>query len=75
MALENLMKGRTTFLIAHRLSTVRNAHQIIVLSDGEIIERGTHVDLMKQSGVYNRLVEIQSGYHKKPPTIPISVKQ
>jgi subfamily B ATP-binding cassette protein MsbA len=64
-ALESLMKGRTTFLIAHRLSTVRNAHQIIVLSDGEIIERGTHEDLMKHSGVYNKLTEIQSGYQRK----------
>jgi subfamily B ATP-binding cassette protein MsbA len=64
-ALESLMKGRTTFLIAHRLSTVRNAHQIIVLSDGEIIERGTHEDLMRHSGVYNKLTEIQSGYQRK----------
>lgn len=64
-ALENLMQGRTTFLIAHRLSTVRNAHQIIVLSDGEIIERGTHDDLLQQKGVYNKLIDIQSGYHKK----------
>ncbi len=64
-ALENLMKGRTTILIAHRLSTVRNANQIIVLSDGEVIERGTHDDLVKHRGIYNRLIEIQSGYHKK----------
>jgi subfamily B ATP-binding cassette protein MsbA len=64
-ALENLMQGRTTFLIAHRLSTVRNAHQIIVLSDGEIVERGTHDDLLQQKGVYNKLIDIQSGYHKK----------
>lgn len=64
-ALGSLMKGRTTFLIAHRLSTVRNAHQIIVLSDGEIIERGTHEDLMRHSGVYNKLTEIQSGYQRK----------
>ncbi len=64
-ALENLMQGRTTFIIAHRLATVRNADQIMVLSDGEIVERGSHDDLMKHSGVYNRLIEIQSQYKKK----------
>jgi len=64
-ALENLMQDRTTFLIAHRLSTVRNADQIIVLTDGEIVERGNHDDLIKHRGVYNRLLEIQSGYRKK----------
>jgi len=64
-ALENLMKNRTTILIAHRLATVRNADQIIVLQEGEIIERGSHDDLMRHQGVYNRLIEIQSGYEKK----------
>ena len=64
-ALETLMQGRTTFLIAHRLSTVRNADQIIVLADGQIVESGNHEDLIKHSGVYNRLLEIQGGYRKK----------
>jgi len=64
-ALDNLMQGRTTFIIAHRLSTIRNANQILVLADGEVIERGTHADLMQHSGVYNRLIEIQNGYQKK----------
>ncbi len=64
-ALENLMRGRTTFIIAHRLATVRNADQILVLSGGRIVERGSHDDLMKQSGVYNSLINIQSGYKKK----------
>jgi ATP-binding cassette subfamily B protein len=59
------MQGRTTFLIAHRLSTVRNADQIIVLADGQIVESGNHEDLIKHSGVYNRLLEIQGGYRKK----------
>jgi subfamily B ATP-binding cassette protein MsbA len=72
-ALENLMKGRTTILIAHRLSTVRNAHQIIVMSEGEIIERGTHDDLIKHRGIYNKLIEIQGGYQKKPLITPIHV--
>ena len=64
-AIDNLMQGRTTFIIAHRLSTIRNADQILVLADGEVVERGTHADLMQHSGVYNRLIEIQNGYQKK----------
>jgi len=59
------MKGRTTIMIAHRLSTIRNADQIIVLQEGDIIERGSHRDLLDQKGVYTRLIEIQSGYEKK----------
>ena len=64
-ALDNLMRGRTTFIIAHRLSTIRNADQILVMADGEVVERGTHADLMQHSGVYNRLIDIQNGYQKK----------
>ncbi len=58
-ALEPLMKGRTTFVVAHRLSTVRNADLIIVLKGGRIAERGTHDALMKQGGLYQRLYEMQ----------------
>ncbi|MBM4309558.1 MAG: ABC transporter ATP-binding protein [Deltaproteobacteria bacterium] len=65
-ALDNLMRGRTTFIIAHRLSTIRNADQILVMADGEVVERGTHDDLVRHSGIYNRLIEIQSCYQKKP---------
>jgi ATP-binding cassette, subfamily B, bacterial MsbA len=65
-ALDNLMRDRTTFIIAHRLSTIRNADQILVMADGEVVERGTHADLMRHSGVYNRLIDIQNGYKKKP---------
>ena len=53
--MDELMKGRTTFVIAHRLSTVRNADAIIVLEHGEIIERGNHEDLIKQKGRYYKL--------------------
>jgi len=59
--LENLMAGRTTFVIAHRLSTVRNATRIIVLSGGRIIETGRHGELMERSGEYARLYAMQFG--------------
>ena len=59
-ALERLMAGRTSFVIAHRLSTIRQAHQILVLRRGEIIERGTHEQLLAQNGLYARLARIQN---------------
>ena len=52
VALEELMKDRTVFIIAHRLSTVENADMIMVLDDGEIVETGTHVSLLEKNGVY-----------------------
>lgn len=53
--MDRLMKERTTFVIAHRLSTVRNANAIMVLEQGEIIERGDHDDLLQQKGRYYEL--------------------
>jgi ABC-type multidrug transport system fused ATPase/permease subunit len=59
--LNALMKDRTTFVIAHRLSTIRNADQILVLENGEITERGTHLELMVLGGRYRKLYEKQYG--------------
>jgi ATP-binding cassette subfamily B protein len=58
-ALDRLMDGRTTFVIAQRLSTVRRADQILVLDQGEIAERGTHDDLLAQNGLYREIYELQ----------------
>ena len=59
-ALNRLMEGRTTFAIAHRLSTLRNADRLIVLDNGEIVEMGTHTELMEKQGEFYKLVETQS---------------
>lgn len=59
-AIENLISGRTTLMIAHRLSTLRKANKIVVVDKGEIIECGTPEDLLAQKGKYYKLVEIQS---------------
>jgi len=58
-AIKNMMKGRTTFVIAHRLSTVQNADKIIVLDNGKIVEDGDHNTLLAKNGIYRKLYEIQ----------------
>ena len=64
-SLERLMKGRTTFIIAHRLSTVREVNEILVLKDGKIAEHGTHDELMRiPNGTYRALYELQVGFTK-----------
>ncbi|HEX9902221.1 MAG TPA: ATP-binding cassette domain-containing protein, partial [Acidobacteriota bacterium] len=58
-ALDNVMKDRTTLIIAHRLSTVRNADRIFVIDNGRIAESGTHEELCRLEGIYTRLYELQ----------------
>jgi ATP-binding cassette subfamily B protein len=58
-AMESVMRGRTTFIIAHRLSTVHKADQILVLEDGEIAERGTHQQLLSRGGLYRNIYDLQ----------------
>lgn len=60
IALENMMKNRTSIIIAHRLSTIQNADEIIVMQKGEIAEQGTHNQLIAKNGVYKKLVDLQS---------------
>lgn len=59
MAMDNLMEGRTSFVIAHRLSTIRNADLILVLREGDIVEQGTHDELLAKGGAYAELYNSQ----------------
>ena len=59
-ALERLMKGRTSFIIAHRLSTIHNADRIIVMDRGQLVESGTHAQLMEKEGLYHKLYTLKS---------------
>ncbi|MBO2535182.1 ABC transporter ATP-binding protein [Rummeliibacillus suwonensis] len=63
-AMEVLKKGRTTFVIAHRLSTIKNANRIFVLDQGEIVEQGTHDELLALGGKYSQMYKLQSGEMK-----------
>ncbi|MEE8321797.1 MAG: ABC transporter transmembrane domain-containing protein [Gammaproteobacteria bacterium] len=60
-ALDHLMQGHTTLVIAHRLSTVMKADRIVVMNEGRIVDIGTHKDLIQKTGIYNRLAELQFG--------------
>jgi subfamily B ATP-binding cassette protein MsbA len=67
-AIDRLLENRTVFVIAHRLSTVAHAHQILVLDQGRIVERGTHDDLLGRRGMYHRLHSLQ--FRPPPPAAP-----
>ena len=70
-AMDNLMKGRTSFVIAHRLSTIRDADLILCMKDGDIVEQGTHEELMKKNGFYANLYNSQ---FEKASTSPVRVQ-
>ena len=66
------MKGRTTVVIAHRLSTIMDADEILVVNDGEVVERGNHEELLKKNGAYAALYRSQfTKNHKKEATDPV----
>ena len=58
-AFEKMMKGRTSFVVAHRLSTIQNADVILVMENGHILEQGTHEELLKKNGAYAKLYNSQ----------------
>lgn len=59
LALKEVMKGRTSFIIAHRISSIKHADEILVLENGEIKERGNHDELLAKNGIYRRIYDIQ----------------
>ena len=72
-ALDRLMIGRTTFIVAHRLSTIRNAEKILVLNHGELVEQGTHEELLQRDGLYRQLHDMQTKRRERTriePTTP-----
>ncbi len=62
IAFHNLFQNRTVIVIAHRLQTVKEADEILVLEHGEIVERGNHTELVNQNGIYAKMLELQSGF-------------
>jgi ABC-type multidrug transport system ATPase subunit len=72
-ALDRLMVGRTTFLVAHRLSTLRSVSKILVLDAGRIVEQGTDDQLLALHGVYRQLHDVQTGRDKRTPAARLPV--
>lgn len=68
-AMDNLMKGRTSFIIAHRLSTIKNADKILVMDKGDIIEQGSHDELLAKNGLYNDIYNSQFAYRNSKKII------
>lgn len=71
-AMEKVLRNRTSIVIAHRLSTVRNADLIVVLNEGKIVERGTHNELLERGGLYRRLYEMQFRYEQSEEPVEVS---
>ncbi len=71
-ALDRLMVGRTSFMIAHRLSTVRRADLILVMDQGRIVQRGTHDELLAADGLYRQLYEMQNRQSQRPNPLPLT---
>ncbi len=69
-ALDRLRKGRTTFIIAHRIQTVMKADKILVLDKGRIVQQGTHAELMAQQGIYRRIYQLQAQIGQEPESMP-----
>ena len=65
-ALRRVFRGRTVLVIAHRLSTVRDAHRILVLEQGQVTEQGSHEELLARRGIYHRLYSLQFGTGASP---------
>ena len=74
-AIDRLLAGRTVFVIAHRLSTVVHADQILVLDRGEIVERGTHAELLARRGTYHRLHDAQLSATATPCDVPCARRE
>src|SRR5260370_18983498 len=72
-ALGNLMEGRTSIVIAHRLATVRRADVIFVIDEGRVVEQGTHEELLAGGGLYSRLYELQFRGEEEPSEDLVSV--
>ena len=69
-SLEKLLKNRTTFVVAHRLSTIAHASRILVIEGGQIVEQGRHDELLRSNGRYREMVELQTS----PPAPPQAPK-